>query len=204
MKITIISGSHRVLSQSEKVARYIQQALEKGGICDQTWLFKLAENPLPLWDETIWEDSPEWKQRLDPISSELASSDGLVVVSPEWHGQVPAGLKNFFLMWSKGELAHKPALIVTLSSADGGAYPVAELRMSSYKNNRICYIPEHVIVRNVETVLNDDPEKNNPQADTYFRERIGYALGILNQYAMALAQVRASGATDLSKFKNGM
>jgi hypothetical protein len=103
-----------------------------------------------------------------------------------------------------GELAHKPALIVTVSSGDGGAYPVAELRMSSYKNNRICYIPEQIIVRNVESVLNDDPEKNNPSADSYFRERTGYALAILKEYAHALTQVRASGATDLSKFKNGM
>ena len=96
------------------------------------------------------------------------------------------------------------ALIVTVSSADGGAYPVAELRMSSYKNNRICYLPEHVIVRNVERVLNADASQNNPDADRYFRERIDYALGILAQYASALVQVRASGATDLSKFKNGM
>ena len=107
-------------------------------------------------------------------------------------------------MWGKGELAHKPALIVTVSSADGGAYPVAELRMSSYKNNRICYIPEHVIVRNVESVLNDDPGQNNPDADGYFRERMSYALNILKEYALALGQVRASGAADLALFKNGM
>ena len=204
MKISIISGSHRKASQSEKVARFIQQTLEDQTICDKTWLFRLAENPLPLWDESIWEGKPDWKRKLDPISSELASSDGFVVISPEWHGQVPAGLKNFFLMWGKGELAHKPALIVTVSSGDGGAYPVAELRMSSYKNNRICYIPEQIIVRNVESVLNEDPQQNNPQADAYFRERIGYALNILAAYAPALAQVRASGATDLGKFKNGM
>jgi NAD(P)H-dependent FMN reductase len=204
MKISIISGSHRKASQSEKVARFIQQTLESEKICDETWLFSLAENPLPLWDESIWADNPDWKQKLDPISSELASSEGFVVISPEWHGQVPSGLKNFFLMWSKGELAHKPALIVTVSAADGGAYPVAELRMSSYKNNRICYIPEQIIVRNVETVLNEDPQQNNPQADEYFRERIGYALNILKEYALALVQVRAGGATDLGKFKNGM
>jgi NAD(P)H-dependent FMN reductase len=204
MKISIISGSHRLVSQSEKVARFIKGDLEQRQLCDETWLFRLAGNPLPLWDESIWENNPEWRQRLAPISAQLASSDGFVVVSPEWHGQVPAGLKNFFLMWSKGELAHKPALIVTVSAADGGAYPVAELRMSSYKNNRLCYIPEHVIVRHVENVLNDDPAQNNPDADRYFRERIPYALSILVAYARALKQVRASGVTDLSTFKNGM
>jgi len=204
MKITIISGSHRKVSQSEKVARFIQRTLEEQKLCENAWLFSLAANPLPLWDESIWEADPAWERRLAPISAELASSDAFVVISPEWHGQVPSGLKNFFLMWGKGELAHKPALIVTVSSADGGAYPVAELRMSSYKNNRICYIPEQVIVRNVESVLNDDPAQNNADADSYFRERIAYALNILKEYALALGQVRASGAADLSKFKNGM
>jgi len=204
MKITIISGSHRKVSQSEKVARFVQRTLEEQKLCEDTWLFSLAENPLPLWDESIWEADPAWEQRLAPISTELASSDAFVVISPEWHGQVPSGLKNFFLMWGKGELAHKPALIITVSSADGGAYPVAELRMSSYKNNRICYIPEQVIVRNVESVLNDDPAQNNADADSYFRERIAYALNILKEYALALGQVRASGAADLGGFKNGM
>ena len=204
MKISIISGSHRINSQSEKVSRYIQRTLEEQDICDETWLYLLAGNPLPLWDESIWEADPDWMARLQPISEQLAGSDGFVIVCPEWHGQVPAGLKNFFLMWSKGELAHKPALIVTVSSADGGAYPVAELRMSSYKNNRLCFIPEHVIVRHVESVLNADEEQNNPETDRYFRERIFYALGVLREYALALVRVRESGAVSLDVFKNGM
>jgi len=204
MKISIISGSHRKVSQSEKVARFVQRTLEEKGLCDETWLFTLAQNPLPLWDESIWEGDPAWQERLLPISGQLAASDAFVVVAPEWHGQVPAGLKNFFLMWGKGELAHKPALIVTVSSGDGGAYPVAELRMSSYKNNRICYIPEQVIVRNVESVLNDSEADNNPDADQYFRARFDYALGILREYALAMRQVRDSGATAPGIFKNGM
>jgi len=204
MKISIISGSHRHGSQSEKVARFVQRTLEEKGLCDETWLFTLAGNPLPLWDQGIWDGEPEWQARLSPLSAQLASSDGFVVVSPEWHGQVPAGLKNFFLMWGKGELAHKPALIVTVSSGDGGSYPVAELRMSSYKNNRLCYIPEHVIVRHVESVLNDNAADNNQDADRYFRTRFAYALSILREYALALRQVRDSGAVATSEFKNGM
>ena len=204
MKISIISGSHRVTSQSEKVARFIEKTLQGERLCDETWLFSLASNPLPLWDEGIWDGDEQWQRRLQPISAQLTDSDAFVVVAPEWHGQVPSGLKNFFLMWGKGELAHKPALIVTVSSADGGAYPVAELRMSSYKNNRICYIPEQIIVRNVETVLNDDTQKNNPDADAYFRARIKWTLGILKEYAVALKSVRASGAADTEDFRNGM
>jgi NAD(P)H-dependent FMN reductase len=204
MKIAIISGSHRQNSQSIKVAKHIEQRLLDTQLADETYLFSLAGNPLPLWDESIWEGNKDWKARLDPISTELDSCDGLVVIAPEYHGQVPAGLKNFFLMW-KHELSHKPALIVAVSSVDGGAYPVAELRMSSYKNNRICYIPEHLILRNVETILNEDgDEKTNPDADGYFRERIDWTLGILIEYARALKQVRDSGVTQTDTFANGM
>jgi len=204
MKISIISGSHRENSQSEKVAGFIQGLLKSKALCSEQWLFSLRGNPLPLWDEGIWDGDPQWVDRLAPISKELADSDGFVVVTPEWHGQVPSGLKNFFLMWSKGELAHKPALIVSVSSADGGAYPVAELRMSSYKNNRICYIPEQVIVRNVEKVLNENGQDNDPDADRYFRERIEWALKILVGYAGAMKPLRESGVTDSAAFKNGM
>ena len=203
MKISIISGSHRQNSQSIKVAGHIEKTLLESKLSDETYLFSLAGNPIPLWDESIWEGDEEWKRILGPISDELESSDGFVIIAPEYHGQVPAALKNFFLMW-KQQLSHKPALIVGISSADGGSYPVAELRMSSYKNNRICYLPEHLIIRNVESILNDDQEKNNAEADSYFRERIQWCLGILNEYSKALKVVRDSGVTDTDKFTNGM
>ena len=203
MKISIISGSHRNPSQSEKVARHIEKTLQQEhGV--ETWLYTLADNPLPLWDQSLWENNPEWDQRLAPIREQLTSSDGFVIVSPEWHGQVPAGLKNFFLLFNRFELGHKPAMIVAVSSADGGSYPVAELRMSSYKNNRICYIPEHVIVRNVEKVLNDKVEDNNQEADGYFRERISWSLGILKAYAEVMKPMRESVQVHHDKFGNGM
>ena len=205
MKISIIVGSHRAQSQSAKVGRHIQRSLSELGLCDQTWTLNMADFPLPLWEEKIWDGDPEWQARLGPISEQLAGSDAFVIIAPEWHGMVPSGLKNFFLMWGKGELAHKPALIVAVSAGDGGAYPVAELRMSSYKNNRLCYIPEQLIVRNVESVLNERGEgENDPDADGYFRERTAFALRILREYALALQAVRASGLTFDSRFKNGM
>ena len=175
MNITIISGSHRHNSQSEKVAKHVQAVLRAKG--SQAEIFSLAGNPLPLWDESIWEENSAWGALLAPLSAQLAASDGFVIITPEWHGQVPAGLKNFFLLWGKNELAHKPALIIAVSSSTGGAYPVAELRMSSYKNNRICYLPEHIIIRQVTQVLNEDTSTNDPTTDAYYRKRLEWGLG---------------------------
>lgn len=202
MQITIISGSHRHHSESEKVAKHVQTVLTARGI--QAEIFSLAGNPLPLWDESIWDNNPAWNQILAPLSVQLAASDAFVIITPEWHGQVPAGLKNFFLLWGQNELAHKPALIIAVSSSTGGAYPVAELRMSSYKNNRICYLPEHIIIRQVTNVLNEDASTNDPTTDTYYRKRIDWALGILERYAQALAPVRAADGLFNEEFRNGM
>lgn len=203
MKIAIISGSHRHNSQSMKVARHIETTL-KDGICDETWLYSLEGNPLPLWDEGVWDGEQQWLDLLNPLREQLSSCDALVVITPEWHGQVPAGLKNFFLLFGKNELAHKPALIVSVSAGDGGAYPVAELRMSSYKNSRLCYIPEQVIIRHVESILNDNETDNDTRSDPYIRERLQWSLKILAQYGSALKTVRDSGVTETDKFGNGM
>lgn len=205
MKIGIISGSHRPSSQSGKVARYIERALKEQGLCDATWLYDLGGNPLPLWDEGVWSGDEQWQAHLAPLSAELKSCDGFIIVSPEWHGMAPAGLKNFFLMWTAGgELAHKPALIVTVSIADGGSFPIAELRMSSYKNSRICYLPEHLIIRYVDTVFNDDPAQNKTSAQEYFVDRLQYCLEMLREYALAFRQIRASGKASVEKYTSGM
>ncbi len=203
MKITIISGSHRNNSQSMKVANHYQSVM-LDGICDQAPIIDLSGNPLPLWDEGLWDGDEKWKALLAPYREILMTSDAFIVITPEWHGQVPAGLKNFFLIFGKNELAHKPAKIVSISSADGGAYPVAELRMSSYKNSRLCYIPEQIIIRNVEKILNEKSADNDSSADEYFRERIQWSLNILKQYAIGLKLVRESGVTITEKFGNGM
>lgn len=204
MKISIINGSHREQGQSRKVAQHVHKRLLEMKLCDEVYLLNMSDQPLPLWEEAIWDQDPVWQQRLSPISEQLKASDALVVIAPEYHGMVPAGLKNFFLCFGRQELAHKPALIVAVSSADGGAYPVAELRMSSYKNSRICYMPEQLIIRNVESVLNEDQKQNDAEANQYFCRRIDWVLPQLQQYALALKMVRDSGVTDMSEFTNGM
>lgn len=204
MKITIINGSHRVNSQSQKVAQYILSVLSNIEQCDKSEIFSLSGNPLPLWDQGVWDGDAKWEKLLSPIKIQMAGSDGFVIVTPEWHGQVPAGLKNFFLLMSRKELGHKPALIVSVSSGDGGTYPISELRMSSFKNNRICYIPEHIIIRKVEKVLNNDPASNDERSDSYYRKRLTWVIGMLCEYSRAFRLIRESGITEHSDFTNGM
>jgi multimeric flavodoxin WrbA len=202
MKFFVLSGSHRVEAQSLKVANYVKSVLTREHAGAEVHLYSLSGNPLPLWDETTG-GAPDalW----DPISAELKSADALVVVSPEWGGMVPPGVKNFLLNCTADEIGHKPALIVTDSATRGGSYPVAELRMSGYKNNRIAWIPEHVIVHHVRDNLNaPDGTADLTKEDAATRKRLRYALKLLEEYGKALKLVRASGVIDHQTFKSGM
>ncbi len=203
MNYVIVSGSHRKESQSSKVSHYLAEQIPSIEPGSSVQILDLAGNPFPLWDESIWESDPKWMALLKPYQEMLRKADGLVIVTPEWNGMVPAGLKNFFLVFSARELGNKPALIVSVSSSRGGTYPVAELRMSSYKNTRICYIPEHIIIRDVEKMLNP----GNPpfsEDDGYIRKRIAFCLKVLAQYTQALKGPRESGALFSKEFPNGM
>ena len=200
MKVAIISGSHRTESQSARVAAYI--AGEVSAAKGNPTIISLSGNPLPLWDEGVWGDDPKWQKVWGPISAQLKNSDALVIVSPEWAGMVPPGLKNFMLLCSTADVGHKPALIVSVSSGVGGTYPVAELRTSSYKNNRLVYIPEHVIVRNVEEMLHGDAPAH--ERDEATRSRMRYGVKVLGEYAKALTLVRESGVVDHKSFPFGM
>lgn len=202
MKIFILSGSHRRQAQSLKVARYTEAVLRAEYPGVEPYLYSLSGNPLPLWDEETG-GAPDalW----DPISAELKAADAFVIVSPEWSGMVPPGLKNFLLNCTADEVGHKPALAVTVSSTRGGHYPVAELRMSSYKNNRLAWLPEHVILQHVVELLNaPDGAPELGKEDAYVRQRLRYALRLLVEYGKALRQVRASGVIDHRTFKNGL
>lgn len=198
--IFIISGSHRENSQSGRMGRYIQARLGQMGMTGD--LLDLGKTPLPLWREDFWDNPrPDWAI-WEPIAKRLQQADGLVVITPEWHGMAPAGLKNFFLLATSREVADKPGLIVAVSSSTGGAYPVAELRMSSTKNNRLCYMPDQIIIRDVEAVFLD-PD-NMTAEDTYFDARLTHDLRLLQEYARALGTVRAANLRNWADFGNGM
>jgi azobenzene reductase len=202
MKFFILSGSHRAEAQTLKVAKYVQSILTREHPGAEAYLYSLSGNPLPLWDEAMG-GAPDalW----DPISAELKAADALVILTPEWSGMATPGVKNFLLNCTTDEIGHKPGLIVTVSATRGGSYPVAELRMSGYKNNRLNWIPEHVIIHHAEENLNaPDGTDGLSKEDQLQRKRLRYALKILEEYGKALKLVRASGVVDHKTFRSGM
>ncbi len=209
MKFAIISGSHRPNGNSGRIAHHIEGQLKASG--KDTYVLNLATTELPFWDEGLWGAeglSTKWEKLWNPIKAELESADAFVVISPEYHGMAPSKLTNFFLLLGNGDsaVAHKPALLVTVSASAGGAYPAAELRGFSTKNNKMVYLPEQLILRNAGELFVPEVKPEHAESNAYLSERLTWLLAMLNDYAEGFKSIRAKGNTRVPhpKFANGM
>ena len=199
MKISIISTSHRKNSQSKRISNIFKNFILE--IYNSTECFNLDmfDSKIPAWTSDKKENVNFWDRKLKKISSELTASDGFIFVVPEYGGMATPNSKNFFLVFNNGELFHKPGLIVSISSGNGGAYPISELRSSSYKNSHIMWIPENIIIRNVEQF---SPGKHGELIPPWIDDRIKYSCDLLLKYSEYLKPIQKY--INRKDFSNGM
>ena len=199
MKISIISTSHQKNSQSNRVATFFTNFIKKIDSNVKCYNLDVEEQKIPLWTSQKAENQKFWEDKFKIISAELMSSDGFIIVVPEYGGMATPNAKNIFLVFNNGEFFHKPGLIVSISSGNGGAYPVAELRASSYKNSHIMWIPENIIIRNVEDF---HPGNHGNLIPEWMDSRINYSCKLLIKYAVLLKPIQK--IINRKDFANGM
>lgn len=197
MKLTIVSGSQRAKSQSLNVAKYLAKLADTH--FTEVDVLDLYELNLPFWNEGVWQGGEEWKQ-WTPIAEKLKQSDAFVFISPEWHGMATPAMKNFLLLTKDDELAHKPALLVGTSASVNGVYPISELKVSGNKNNHVCFIPDHLIFRNVQDIIDENFDCQNES----LHERSVYTVALLAGYARALAPLHGDMLAAGKPFRFGM
>ncbi|WP_375057219.1 NADPH-dependent FMN reductase [Zobellella sp. DQSA1] len=181
MKLLVVSASQRSPSQSARVGDYLVGLTSPFG---QHHHLELCRHPLPFWDGDSEQSKGNAWAALSPL---LVAADALVLITPEWGGMATPLLKNFLLMCEPEHTAHKPVLLVSVVNGVSGGYPIGELRMNALKNNKLVPVPDHLIIRNVEQVLN--PAIGGPR-DRRLRERIDYSLHMLAGYTRALKTMR--------------
>ena len=159
----------------------------------------MFESKIPLWTSERDERNNFWNKDFKKISLELENSDGFIIIVPEYGGMASPNSKNLFLIFNKGEFFHKPGLIVSISSGNGGSYPISELRSSSYKNSHINWIPENIIIRNVEQYL---PKAHGELIPEWIDQRIDYTCDLLLKYSEYLKPIQKT--INRKDFANGM
>lgn len=199
MNICLISGSHRSNSQSQRVmsevAKLMMAQFSEIGVDT----LDLSIDNIPLWAEEKWEEDSNLNNTWNKYSEKLKKADGFIFIVPEWGGMVPPLLKNLILMCENGELAHKPANIISISAGNGGSHPIGELRTSGYKNSFIIWLPDHVIIRNVTKFTFD---QSNPD-EKQLVGRIVYSTKFLVKIAEQLKAIKAE-IEDLDNYGYGM
>lgn len=204
MNLVILSASQRKGSQSVKVAEYIENLVTG---YEKVTHFELCQFNLPLWDgtpETKLAALSDWPL----LNEQIGQADALIMITPEWGGMASPLLKNLLLMCSGQDTAHKPVLLVAISGGVSGAYPIAELRMNAFKNNKLVPIPDHLIIRGIGEVLNTNNNSELSDKDNHLRHRIGYSLHVLYNYSESLRTLRTNLSitpyNDKGRYANGM
>ncbi len=199
MKLSIISTSQQKNSQSKRISEIFKNIILEMDNKIECFNLDMFENKIPLWTSEKGEELSFWKDHQDKISNHLKASDGFIFIVPEYGGMASPSAKNFFLVFNNGELFHKPGLIVSISSGNGGAYPISELRSSSYKNTHVLWIPENIIIRNVNQFL---PGKHGDLIPGWMDDRIKYSLNLLIKYSEYLKPIQKY--INRKDFANGM
>ena len=199
MKISLISTSHRKKSQSQRISNILKEIILRNHNRIDCYSLDMHESEIPLWTSNRKENLKFWEKDFKNISNELENSDGFIMIVPEYGGMATPNSKNFFLVFNNGELFHKPGLLVSISSGNGGAYPISELRSSSYKNSHIMWIPENIIIRNVEQF---SPGNHGELIPEWIDNRIDYACNLLINYSECLKPIQQK--INRKDFGNGM
>lgn len=194
MHISVISSSQRAHSESLRISHYLAGRIEAAGAGAE--IHDLHELALSTDIDQVWESGAA-----RPTVERLEHCDGAVFVTPEWNGMPSPGLLNLLLHIGTS-LAHKPVLVVSVSSGRGGAYPISALRSIGYKNTKYVLLPEHLIFRNVKELVTG-PETVGAD-DDYIRRRADFAIATLLAYASGLAEVRGLLPVTPREFRFGM
>ena len=133
MNITIISGTNRQGSVSLRVATYVAGLYNAMDGVNATVL-DLRDLPADLLSPDAYANKPE---ALQPMVDQVLTSDGLVVVTPEYNGSYPGVLKLFIDMLPFPDaFERRPVCYIGLAAGYwGGLRPVEQLQqVFGYRN----------------------------------------------------------------------
>jgi NAD(P)H-dependent FMN reductase len=128
-KILIILGSTRQGRRGELVAKWVKKNIDT--LKEKSLKFNLAdlrERNLPFYDSPIPPMMGQYpKGRITDWAKEIASYDGILIITPEYNHGYPAVLKNALDVIYK-EWNYKPVSFISYGASSGGIRAIEQLR----------------------------------------------------------------------------
>ncbi|MDZ4809053.1 MAG: NAD(P)H-dependent oxidoreductase [Bacteroidota bacterium] len=129
--ISILSSSVRIGRKSHRVALYLQHYIKENKLAESE-IIDLRDYKFPVFDERLrLQKNPT--EMMIQFAEQIKLSDGIIIVTPEYNGSIPASLKNVIdLLYD--EWHHKPIAISTVSSGlFGGSQALVTLQFVLWK-----------------------------------------------------------------------
>ncbi len=170
--ISIISASVRTNRKSHRVALFFRQYIEENKLGNAD-IIDLKEYQFPVFDERLkFQSNPDSK--VLEFAQRIKTSDGLIIVTPEYNGSFPASLKNVTdLLYD--EWKRKPVAISTVSDGPfGGGQALISLQFTLWKM-KAWTVPALFPVPNVDKTFDEegtplDTDKINSRTKTFLDE----------------------------------
>lgn len=129
--ISIISSSIRNGRKSHNVALYLQKYLTEKSLA-KVEILDLLDFDFPIFDALLKHQTKPVKGALK-FRDAVNAADGIIVVSPEYNGSIPASLKNVIDLLNE-EWHRKPIAFSTVSAGDfGGLQALMHLQFIFWK-----------------------------------------------------------------------
>ena len=130
-RIAIISASVREGRKSHRVAQHLQRTIE--AMPEHTAdMLDLKEIAFPLFNERL-SHMKEPSAAIKDFADRINAADGVIMVTPEYNGGIPASLKNVIDLLTEA-WKNKPIALSTVSSGNfGGSQVMVALLFSLWK-----------------------------------------------------------------------
>jgi NAD(P)H-dependent FMN reductase len=170
--ISIISSSVRTDRKSHRVALYLKTYLHETNLATSE-ILDLKEYNFPIFNERLSKNENP-SERVLEFAQKIKSSDGIIVVTPEYNGGYPASLKNIIdLLYD--EWKRKPVSFATVSStAFGGSQVIIQIQSLLWKIGAWT-VPLPFFVSKVQEMFDEfgnanDKMETNSQASAFIKE----------------------------------
>jgi len=151
-KIAIISPSVRKGRNSHRAALYFSDFINETGLGNAE-ILDLLEYNFPLFNERLkYQGSPS--SGAVEFADKVRSADGVIIISPEYNGGVPASLKNAVDLLTD-EWRRKPVAFVTVSDGNfAGTQANIPLQFSLWKLGAIT-VPGPLRIPNIKAAFDE-------------------------------------------------
>lgn len=152
MKVVILLGSVRMGRQSHKIAHYLEHMLTVRGI--ETDLIDLGKDALPILGTQV-DDDLDLPGTVHAISERLHQGDGLLLVTPEYHGSFSGALKNALdYFWA--EFQKKAIGVVAVSTGKFGGVNAAHQLQQVILSLGGVALPTKLLVPEIQLAFGED------------------------------------------------